>query len=237
VLAKYENDLANYLTASRLLQTEKNLTDSKALEHKITYFCTSALQLNAISFLEIIEISRKDLFIIMPTLEKKFESGDNDEKTAKEEAVPAVEIKTDDLGNDTTLGSDIVVACEPILDPIAGVSIGDLSVGDTICCKMREDSVFYNLMSNASPDFDGVVSGEVSAVQVNDLGSAVVALKLADGVTGALRLTGMVRVKVVSRKPVATSSVGQQQSTQIFLAIAGVMIFLFVMAILLYFFS
>jgi len=226
-LAKYESELAALIKTSRMFQSEKSLSDQKALEHKITYFCTSVLSLNAISFLEIDEMSRKDLYLIMPSLNKKEgreNDGDEDEK-----AVAA----TKDESRDGEL-PDVVVACDPILDPVAGVAVGDIAVGTVVRCKLKEGSVFYNLMANASSGFDGKVTGDVTGVSVSDLGLATVAMKLSEGVTGAMKLAGTVKIKVVS-KPEREEAPKKRPGMEIVLAIGGVIVFLCLMALLLHF--
>jgi hypothetical protein len=80
------------------------------------------------------------------------------------------------------------------------------------------------------------VSGEITAVKVNALGSAVISLKLSDGVAGILKLAGNVRIKVVSRKE-SSETAGKKSlfRLDVILAVAGMAVFLFVMWILLRF--
>jgi hypothetical protein len=231
-LAKYENGLAEYITSSRLLQGEKKIADPKAMEHKITYFCSSVLGLNAISFLELQEMSIEDLYLIIPALKKNEELSDAEEPLEEEPFSDGISI-----GEEKKSTPDVVVACDPILDPVSGVSANELAEGDAIFCKLKEGSVVYNLMKNASADFDGIVSGEVSAVQMNDLGSATVALRLTEGVTGAMRMAGSVRVKIVRDVPQEEIPENNSTHIEIALAIAGVVAFLCVMGLMLHFLS
>jgi hypothetical protein len=228
-LSKYEEELGRFIRTSRMFQNEKNLNDPKALEHKITYFCTSTLSLNSISFLEINEMTRGEIYLIIPSLKKNDESDGDD---APEEISLIVE---DGKSGEGGL-PDVVVACDPILDPVLGVAVGDLALGTIIRCKLREGSIFYSLMENASPDFDGTVTGDVTAVSVSELGSAVVALKLSEGVTGAMKLAGSVRVKIVS-KPAPAVAPHKRPSVEIVLATAGVIVFLCILAALMRFLS
>jgi uncharacterized membrane protein YidH (DUF202 family) len=89
-------------------------------------------------------------------------------------------------------------------------------------------------MKNASPNFDGTVTGDVAAVSVNELGSATVALKLSDGVTGAMKLAGTARVKVAAKQP-ERKETHENHSVTIVLAMTGVIFFLCLMALLLHF--
>jgi hypothetical protein len=225
-LERYENALKDYINTSRLFQNEKNLNDPKTLERKITYFCTSALSLSAISFLEITSMSRNELYLSMPSLKREDEPEKNEERNETEG-------QADKDASDDSAPRDVAVACDPVLDPVAGVAAGDLSVGDAICCKLREESVFYSLMARASPGFKGVVSGDITAIRVNETGSATLALKLSDGVIGALKLNGSVRIKVLSRKEQDGTSPGKSPfRLDVLLAVSGIALFLLVMLLL-----
>lgn len=228
-MMKYENVLRDYIRTSRLFQSEKNLDDPKALEHKITYFCVSVMSLNAISFLELITMSRDELMLVMPSLKRK-EMPEGGEAQGQAEEVPS----NGEAGNAPL---DVAIACDPVLDPVAGVPVGNLSVGDTICCKLREDSPFFDLMAKASPGFDGIVSGDVTAVSVNELGSAIVSLKLSDGIAGVLKLAGTVRIKALSLKGSGNAGRKSLFRLDVLLAVSGVAVFFFVMWLLLRFFG
>ncbi|MDR0651776.1 MAG: hypothetical protein LBG12_00570 [Synergistaceae bacterium] len=225
-MKKYENGLKDYVRTSRLFQSEKHLDDPKALEHKITYFCTSIMSLNAISFLELATMSRDELYLAIPppAHEDEPESGEDQGEQADE--------STDGETKDSA-PPDVVLSCDPVLDPVSGVPAGGLSVGDVICCKLREDSVFFDLMAKTSPDFNGIVSGDITAIHVNELGSAVVSLKLSDGIAGALKLAGNVRIKALPRKESKMAGMKSLFRLDVLLAVSGVAIFLFAMWVLL----
>jgi hypothetical protein len=226
-MKKYENDLKDYIRASKLFQSEKNLEDPKALEHKITYFCTSAMALNAISFLELTTMSRDELYLSIPSLKREDKPESGEEQREREE-------QAENGGTEAPAGPEVLISCDPVLDPVAGAPAGDLSVGDVICCKLREDSVFFDLMNKMSPEFNGIVSGDITAIHVNELGSAVISLQLSDGVTGALKLAGNVRIKALSRKePSKTAGTKSPFRLDVMLAVSGIAVFLFVMWILL----
>jgi hypothetical protein len=228
--ARWEAALSEFIHSSRIFQSEKNLDDKKSLEHKITYFCTSVLSINAISFLEISEMSKHDLYLAIPSLKRG-------EETETKYPESQDESKPDEAAEPGVSGMpDVVVACEPVLDPVGGVAISELAKGMAIYCKMKTGSVFYNLMENASPEFDGVVTGDVTAVSVNELGSGTVVLKLSDGVTGAMKAASTVRVKIVAKSNDKPGN-AKPPAAEIFFAIAGVVVFLCVMALLLYLLS
>jgi hypothetical protein len=228
-MRKYENGLKDYIRISRLFQSEKNLEDPKTLEHKITYFCTSVMALNAISFLELTEMSQNELYLSMPSLKR--ETGAKSGSEGSERV--GLEEQAGDGGAEDAATHDVIISCDPVLDPVAGVPTGELSVGDAICCKLREGSVFYDLMDKVAPDFNGVVSGQITAVQVSELGSAIIYMKLSDGVSGALKLAGNVRIKTLSRKEPDTTGTKSLFRLDVMLAVLGMAVFLLVMWLLL----
>jgi hypothetical protein len=222
-LAAYETNLLDYIKTSHLFQNEKSLADPKALERKITYFCMSELSISAVSFLDVTEFPASEIEAMMPP-----RRGGKDE--------PGSSSESDAQGNEGPSSPDVVIACDPVMDPVGGVAAGELPPGTAILCKLRGGSVFYNLMEKASPSFDGTVKGDVTAVNVNDLGTAIIALKLSDGVTGAIKVAGTVRLKV-SSKADPINGAPKHFGVEVVLAAAGVIVFLCVMALLLYLLS
>jgi hypothetical protein len=228
-MASLETKLVDHVIVTRMFQNRKNLEDPKALEHRITYFCTSALSMNAISFLELTELSPDELYMTLPELKRG-----GGETGPEPEADPDSQ---EDAKERDDARPDVVVACDLVLDPINGVAIGELSPGTTIYCKLRPDSVFYSLMESASPDFDGVVKGDVTGVKANDTGSVTLALKLSDGVTGAIRAASTVRVRTAGSSEPSAGADTKLPGLEMTLAIGGVILFLCLMALLLHFFS
>jgi hypothetical protein len=225
--SSYESGLMDFVRNSRIFQSDKGLTDPKALEHRITYFCSSNLSLNAISFLEIHEMTDVELRQILPRKGNHEREGEDGAEEAG--------FSGDGAPKEGVL-PDVVVACDPVLNPVGGVPVSELTPGETIYCKLRVGSVFYNLMESASPNFDGVITGDVTAVSVSDLGSATVALKLSDGVTGAMKVASTVRLKS-ARKDGDALPAHHLPDVEVFIAIGGVILFLTVMAALLYLLS
>ena len=220
-----ETSLDDYIRTSRLFQNDKNIHDPKTMEHKITYFFTTVMSFNAISFLEVAAISREGLGEIIPSLKKGGEENTNGENLFSDE---------DEDQSDEDILSTVPIRCDPILDPVHGVPIGSLEVGTMIYCKMREDSVFYSLMTNASADFDGVVKGDVAGVSVSEHGVATVVVKLSEGLTGAIKAASSVRMKLVDKSADADKT-SHVFGVEIVFAVAGVIIFLCIMALLLYY--
>jgi hypothetical protein len=216
-MMKYENDLKNYVRTSRLFHGEKNTGDPKAMERTISYFCTSVMSLNAVSFLELTSMSLGELYLAIPPLERKdrLESSEAGKRPANG-------------GTKDAASRGIEIPCDPVLDPAAGVPADALSAGDVVCCKIREDSEFFNRMFKKSAAFDGTVSGEITAINFSEPGSAVISLKLSDGVSGTLKLTGKAGIKTLSRKePSGRAGTKSIFRPGVLLPISGVVVFLF----------
>jgi uncharacterized membrane protein YidH (DUF202 family) len=89
-------------------------------------------------------------------------------------------------------------------------------------------------MKKTSPDFDGIVTGDVAAASANEIGSVTVAMRLSDGVTGAMKLIGTARVKIAEKQPQMDEAY-PNPGVPIALATAALMLFLCLMALLLRF--
>ncbi|MCL2684399.1 MAG: hypothetical protein FWE55_04065 [Synergistaceae bacterium] len=227
--SSFESSLDDYIRTSRIFQNDKSLNDLKSLEHKITYFCTSAMSLNALTFLGVGRIAKNELNqIISPPDAPNDEGGENN---GEENLLAGGDEDAEDAP------SEVAVMCDPVLDPVNGVSAGDIAVGTTIYCKMREGSTFYNLMEKVSPGFDGTVTGDVTGVKVNELGRATVAVNLSDGMTGAIKVASNVRIKVAEKTEAAGDAPSNQFGVEVIFAVAGVIIFLCIMAVLFHYLS
>ena len=222
-LMNIESTLDDFVRTSQLFLSDKNLSDPKSLEHKITYFCTTVMLLNAITFVNVLSMAKSELREIIPSL-KDYEDEDEDEE------IPL----SVDGGDAEDVLPEVAIRCEPVLDPVNGIPVGSINVGTMIYCKMKEDSAYYNLMAKVSPDFDGIVAGDVAGVRVNELGSATVVVRLSEGVTGAFKVATSIRLKLVE-KSAAGSSKSNRFAIEIIFGVAGVIFFLCLMAILLHY--
>ncbi|MDR3333000.1 MAG: hypothetical protein LBT08_10280 [Synergistaceae bacterium] len=226
-LVRYERELHEYLRITHLFQNDQSLLDPKVLERKISYFCVDSLQLNAITFLDIVSRGNEDLYAIMPALRNQTPENTEDAAEGSD---------SDELADMEDGGvNEVFIACEPLLDPVSGVAAGDLFPGDSVYCRISEDSAFNKMLLNNIPDFDGSVVAEVTGAKINELGTAVVAVSLAEGISGAIKLSGSVRIKLKSRG--VRPSSGGKRFTEMFLAGACVLAFLCAMALILYLFS
>ncbi|MDR1471831.1 MAG: hypothetical protein LBS75_04840 [Synergistaceae bacterium] len=220
---KLEGQMRDFVFNSGILRGGEKLNDLRSIEREISYFCSSSLGIKAIAFLELMDADKASLDELIPALSKP--GGD--------EAEHAGGGLDDSREEDAPRGTDVFVRCEPALDPVSGVAASELEKGFDVRCRLPEDSVFYKLMTGASRDFDGTVSGEVIDVHVGEDGETVVALKLSDDVSGAFRVPSRVRVKMASAAVPPRGFKLKVPGIQMVLATAAVAAFLCVMWILL----
>lgn len=235
-LAQYEKELRQYVEMSRLFQSDSSVLDAKAIEHKITYFCSDILAINAITFLELTALAKDDLVSLMPFLKNdgtgvagedaRPEYGDEEEEHFFEESTAHKERKR-----------DLFVSCEPVLDPVRGIAVSDLSVGDSVSCRLSHESVYYKFFKGRFPDFDGVITGEVTGIKVSEDAPAVVALDLVDGIAGIMKISGKVRISLAEKHDSEETENGSERSVEVILAGASVILFLCLLGVLLYILS
>lgn len=233
-LVRYGRELHEYIDIHRLFQTTKGQLDAKQIERKISYFCSDILDVSAITFLELSEVSPGELHGLFPSLKDPPEPEQHGETAADapDFGEPDAEAKDGESGEDER-ENEIFVACEPVLDPVSGVALSELVVGDIVACRLPETSAFYKFFTSGHPKFDGRLNGTITGIQLNEYGTATVALKLADGISGALRLSGTVRIKLLA-KGVDRVDTTPQSPLEIVLALSSVVVFLGIMAVLLY---
>lgn len=233
-LAKYEKQFHSFADIQRIFESGRGRVDSKDLERKITYFCSDVLGLSVITFVEMTNVSKEDLLSLMPFLEEKLEK-ENAEAAPGEEPEDDNDLDTESLLEKLQEGDEeIFISCEAVLDPISGVAINDLTIGDIVACKLPTTSSLYAMFSNQHPEFDGVIEGEITGMKLNEYGTAVVALKLANGVSGAIKLSGKVRIKRFAHSDAIRKREFSNVSLEMIFAAAGVIVFLIMMAVLLY---
>jgi hypothetical protein len=195
-LSKYKGEFHNFAAANRLFEHGRGHMDPREIEHKISYFCSHVLNLSAVTFLELTTVMEDDLSALIPFIS---EQSDDAERREKETDVNAEEDddESQDLekNDEQETRSEIFIACEPVLDPVSGIATGKLSVGDAIMTRLPETSSFYQFLTSENPSFDGIIEGNVTGIRINEYDVATVAVKLADGISGALKLSGSVRVK------------------------------------------
>jgi hypothetical protein len=193
-LVHHEEELFNYIQRSTILNNVAKNHNTKQAEQSISRYCMENLQLKAVSLVEYFEAGEDDLHQFerrggAPQASPGGEPGD---------AIPQPEVDEDGGGepDDEAKERDgLVVRCEPILDPVGGVAMNELGIGEAVMARLPENSVFFKLLSRNIRGFDGVVSASVTGILQNELGTATVSLALSDGITGVMKLSGKVRIK------------------------------------------
>jgi hypothetical protein len=233
-LAKYEDQLRDFLETERVLQSDRRSLDGKVIERKVTYFCADVLDVSAVTFVELSSVTGEEIFTLLPFLREGDEEGQKETDSSKDgngEEAP-------DYGEeDGNAADEIFITCAPVIDPVSGVQASKLIAGESVYCRLPEDSPFYKICAVSIADFDGVVKGEVTGVKVNEIGTSVVALSLADGISGALKLSPNVSIKRVRRDDDASNNAEDELPRNILLVAAGVTILLCAMGILFHFLS
>jgi len=196
-----EAELYKFLDVSRTLNGVARSRNLKQAEQAISRFCADSLHLKAVTFvffedatesqLERFAHEKNETPESLPT--ETSEASDTEEPAAADAAEPSAEKGPRDL----------IVRCEPVLDPVRGVAMSELSVGDTVCARLPDDSIFYKMFVKNFQDFDGVITAQVNGILVNELGTAIVSLQLADDVSGVMKMSGKVKVKMAERQTAA----------------------------------
>lgn len=189
-----EAELVKFLDVSRSLQGLARNRNPKQAEQAISRFCAESLNLKAVTFIEYLEANDSMVEHFAPPKQAEEESvGEEPQETGHE----AGEGSEGDEDASRPNLRDYIVRCNPVLDPVNGIAMTDLSVGDYISVKLPGDSVFYKLLASNLLDFDGVINAKVSGILVNELGTATASLELAPGVAGVMKISGKAKVKSV----------------------------------------
>ena len=191
-LLSMETRLGEYIDMSRLIQGVAKNRNLKPAEQSISRFCAEQLHLKAVTFAKFEAVGPAEVSRFLDEIAKDQEKKDGQ----PEETAPAPgdqNSETEDGGGEEA--KDLFIKCEPILDPVKGVPISELSVGDLVYGKLPDDSVFLKLFIKRFPNFDGIMTGEVTGIFINELGTATVSLNMSDGISGLMKLSGKVRIK------------------------------------------
>jgi hypothetical protein len=198
VAIHHEEELFKYLERSPVLNTLAKNRNTKQAEQAISRYCLDGLQLKAVSLIEYFDAAESDVAFFEKEGGQASGSSTGGEQK-KPEDMP-FESDPDDAGDEkpeeTKNKEDVVVRCEPILDPVNGVAMNELNIGETVMAKLPGDSVFFKLLSRNIPSFDGVVTAAITGILMNELGTATISLALSDGITGIMKMSGKVRIKI-----------------------------------------
>ncbi|MDR3254415.1 MAG: hypothetical protein LBT31_02455 [Synergistaceae bacterium] len=198
-LSKYEKGVYDFITQEGVLLSEKDVLNDKMIERKTTYFCSDAFDVNAVTFIELMSVTGDEIYSLIPFMKK-----DNEPSESK------------DIEEENEEVEDLFISCGAVIDPVSGVPASRLVEGDTVFCRLPESSPFYELCASTIPKFDGVVTGEVTGVKINEFGSAVIAINLSEGISGALKLSSNIAIKT-QRRGAAGGQVGLSAMTRLML--------------------
>lgn len=232
---KFEEKLTGFFFKSNVLHTVVKNRNTKAAEQAVSRFCMEEIGLRSVTFLDYADATDDDIKFIDAAAGRASESVDTPahEKDAESAAGPSSTPAN-------ARPDEIFVRCEPILDPVVGVAMNEIQVGDRVYTKLPADSVFYKMLARGRRMFDGVVTAEVTGILVNELGTATISMKLSDSVSGIMKLSGKVKVKMAAPGEAlgapggaARSGLGMQ-SMDIAVAIGAVIIIIVLIAAVYY---
>jgi hypothetical protein len=195
-LAHQEEELFNYLESSMALNLVARNHNTKQAEQSISRFCMEKMALKAVTFREFTDATEQDMDLF---------NGDDKQPENKDAADGAPQAEDAESGDKPEESkdaeakdehNDIVVKCDPVLDPVHGVAMNELRSGECVMVKMRDDSVFFKLLARNVPSFDGVVKATVTGILQSELGTATVGLELSGGVTGVMQMSGKVKIRI-----------------------------------------
>ncbi|MDL2263528.1 hypothetical protein LJC31_02640 [Synergistaceae bacterium OttesenSCG-928-I11] len=197
-----EESLYDFLYKNTVLSGIVKNHNAKSAEQAISRFCLDHLQLKAVSFLDFLDATDGDIDYI-ESLETNEQEPQSEEKPLSMQSEESGGTIRQDGGKPS---NEIFVKCEPALDPVNGIAMNEIRVGDTVYAKLPEDSVFFKLLAKNYDAFDGMINAEVTGILINDLGTATISLKLSDDVSGIMKLSGKVRIKVAGQHGAAETA-------------------------------
>ena len=199
MMIRHEDELYKFLQSGNTLNNVAKNRNTKQAEQSISRHCLDELKLKTVSFIEYSDAMENDMAVFEYELEHPADKS-NDETGQQEPHTDSSETdeKKAEKSDEPKAKEDIVIRCEPILAPVGGVPMNELRIGDVVMVQLPEDSVFFKLLSRNIEGFDGVVSAGITGILQNELGTATISLSLAEGVTGVIKLSGKVRIKMMT---------------------------------------
>lgn len=236
-LAQYTDSLSAHFRIHRILEKGRAHLDAKDLERKISAYCSQSLGLSAVAFVDVSEVDERELLELIPDVfapaeEPEVEWGTSDKTGGEPEGEPSGE----SAGGSSKEPEEIYLACDPVLDAMNGAAASSLVLGDAIDVKLPPDSMYFAFMKQNDPGFRGIASAEVMGVKLDEYGAAVVALRIAEGVSGALRISESVKLKRSERRSDFVTFGARTTSPELILAAFGIAVFLVLIAVFLYIF-
>jgi hypothetical protein len=183
----YAERLRLFIHSERILMTEKKELDTKAIERDVTHFCAYDLDINAITFVDVTRVSESEASSMLTEFREKAPGDANGEDGQQaDDAEPAA---------DEENPNEVFIECGVVIDPVAGLPASKLSEGQEIHCRLPADSPFYKICETNLPNFNGIVTANVTGVKTNEFGNSVIAVSLAEGITGVMKVKGNIWIK------------------------------------------
>jgi hypothetical protein len=201
-ITHHEYEVYKYLERSMVLNGVAKNHNTKQAEQAISRYCLESLYLKTVSFIDYTEATEGDLELFEQAEVSSAQSDTQPEEDAPVDGTPEEPAAQapDGTGTDSGKKEEIFLRCDPILDPVNGVAMNELTTGDYVFGRLPEDSVFFKLLAKNIRGFDGVVTAQVTGILVNELGTATISLNLSDGVSGVMKLSGKVRIKTAQKE-------------------------------------
>ncbi|MDR1482998.1 MAG: hypothetical protein LBI74_10260 [Synergistaceae bacterium] len=239
LIAYYEHEMGKYLENGMILNNIAKNRNAKYTEQSISRYCLENLQFKAVCFIDFVDAGEDDL---KPFIKKSDEK--KRQPVKKERELPNIEAEREKepppkAPKKESAVSDVFIKCDPVLDPVNGVAVNELREGNNILGRLPADSIFYKVLAKNMPSFDGAVIAKVTGVlTANDLGTTTVSLELSDGVSGIMKLSGKVKVKLAEMgKPLSDYEIGTWNLPPELIFIgAGFLLFIAAMLLIYYLF-
>ncbi|WP_352425270.1 hypothetical protein [Aminomonas paucivorans] len=207
------SQMETFLLDQNLLPQTQKHGNVKTLEHALTRFLGERLALKAVGMVKAEDPSPEDVQAVLEEKKAREEAQFRQEEQGEEGEAPALAAPA--------APHLVVLRCQPLMDPVRGVPLHDLKVGDEVLAALPEDSFFFGLFRNQNPTFDGVVAAKVTGIKTSETGSAQVDLYLSEGILGALCLSGNVRVRVPQKESLPEEGGSPRGLPPLFLGLVG----------------
>jgi hypothetical protein len=235
----HEEELFKYLRRGIVLTAVAKNHNTKQAEQSISRYCLGNLHLKAVSLMECFDATEEDIafFESEGGPSGPSSTGGKREEEPKPEEEAAENEQGAEQSEETPSKEEIVIRCETVLDPVGGIAANELAIGESVLAKLPQDSVFFKLLSRNIARFDGIITATVTGILMNELGTSTISLALSDGVTGLMKVSGKVKIKIARKQEEPkkkTARTPVELPAGFAFGMAGVVIFIFAMAAVYY---
>ncbi|MDR0651777.1 MAG: hypothetical protein LBG12_00575 [Synergistaceae bacterium] len=234
-----EEALFKHLQRGFVLNTVAKNHNTKQAEQAISRYCLDSLHLKAVSLIECFDATEEDIAFFEreggPTGPSSTGGKQEEEPEAVEDAAESAQDA--EKNEETPVKEEIVIRCEPVLDPVNGVAANELTIGESVLARMPQDSVFFKLLSRNIANFNGIITSTVTGILLNELGTSNISLALSEGVTGVMKVPGKVKVKIAGKQDDLEKNAARMSldlPAGFAFGMAAVIIFIFAMAAVYY---